>query len=60
MNTTKQADYVRTALRLPPELHKAVHELATQEERTFNGQIVACLRQLVASRSQIHCELAKR
>ncbi len=52
MNITKQVDYVKTSLRIPPELHKAVHELAKQEERTFNGQIVACLRQIVAGQCE--------
>lgn len=40
----KQSQYVKTALRLPPELHRAVHEAAQQQDRTFNGQLIALLR----------------
>lgn len=39
-----QKNYVQTAVRLPPELHKALHALAAKEERTYNGQIIAMLR----------------
>lgn len=44
MATEHQDDYTRTALRLPRDLHKAVHEAARQQDRSFNGQIVALLR----------------
>ena len=37
-------EYVATAIRLPPDVHAAVHEAAKQQERSFNGQIVATLR----------------
>lgn len=40
-----QVDHARTALRLPREMHKQVHEQAKKEDRTFNGQIVAMLRE---------------
>ncbi|MFM2254158.1 MAG: hypothetical protein RJB68_2495 [Pseudomonadota bacterium] len=39
-----QKDYVKTALRLPPELHAALHEAAAEGERTYNGEILARLR----------------
>lgn len=39
-----QDEYAKTALRLPRDLHKAVHEAARQQDRSFNGQIVALLR----------------
>jgi len=39
-----QKDYVKTALRLPPDLHAALHEAATAGERTYNGEIVSRLR----------------
>ena len=39
-----QDDYAKTALRLPRDLHRAVHEAAKQQDRSFNGQIVALLR----------------
>jgi hypothetical protein len=38
-----QADWQKTALRLPRELHKQIHDAAKQNHRTFNGQIVALL-----------------
>lgn len=44
----KQDEWVRTALRLPRELHAIVHEAAKVNDRTFNGQIVAALRKSVA------------
>ncbi|HEX7891439.1 MAG TPA: Arc family DNA-binding protein [Ramlibacter sp.] len=37
-------EYRATAIRLPPDVHAAVHEAAKQQERSFNGQIVAVLR----------------
>lgn len=40
----KQANFVKTAVRMPPDLHKAVHEAARKEDRTYNGQILAMLR----------------
>lgn len=39
-----QKDYVKTALRLPPDLHTALHEAAAEGERTYNGEIVSRLR----------------
>ncbi len=42
-----QADWVKTALRLPRDLHQQVHDEAKRQDRTFNGQIVAALRQAV-------------
>lgn len=46
MNIKKpsQKDYVKTALRLPPDLHAALHEAAAQGDRTYNGEILARLR----------------
>lgn len=43
-----QADWAKTALRLPRDLHQQVHEEAKRQDRTFNGQIVATLRQSIA------------
>lgn len=40
-----QADWVKTALRLPRDLHADVHSEAKRQDRTFNSQIVATLRQ---------------
>ncbi len=38
-----QADYVKTALRLPPTLHNRIHGAAERNHRTFNGEILARL-----------------
>jgi|JI6StandDraft_1071083.scaffolds.fasta_scaffold410456_2 hypothetical protein len=35
-----QDDFIRTALRVPPTLHKRLHEAATSNNRTFNAEIV--------------------
>lgn len=40
-----QTDWARTALRLPPDLHQLVHQEARTNDRSFNGQIVALLKQ---------------
>lgn len=39
-----QKDFVKTALRLPPDLHAALHETAKDSERTFNAEILHRLR----------------
>lgn len=39
-----QDDYIRTALRVPPELHARIHEAAKTNTRTFNAEIVARLQ----------------
>lgn len=39
-----QDDYIRTALRVPPTLHKQLHEAAASNNRTFNAEIVARLQ----------------
>ena len=38
---------VRYALRLPPDLHAALVELARREDRSLNQQLVYLLRQAV-------------
>ncbi|HED4877298.1 TPA: Arc family DNA-binding protein [Stenotrophomonas maltophilia] len=38
-----QADYVKTALRVPPALHQQIHQAAERNHRTFNGEILARL-----------------
>ncbi|MBT2333593.1 toxin-antitoxin system HicB family antitoxin [Variovorax paradoxus] len=35
---------MKTALRVPPDLHRALHEAATEAERTFNAEILHRLR----------------
>lgn len=40
-----QDDFIRTALRVPPDLHKQIHEAAEKSNRTFNAEIVARLQQ---------------
>lgn len=39
-----QQHFIKTALRIPPELHKAVHDSARAQDRTFNGQLLALIR----------------
>lgn len=38
-----QDDYIRTALRVPPDLHKEIHEAADKAGRSFNAQLVYLL-----------------
>lgn len=53
METSKPpADVVKTALRLPRDLHQQVHAEAKRQDRTFNGQIVATLRQATPQQAQ--------
>lgn len=47
-----QKDWVTTALRVPKDLHKQVHDAAKAEDRSFNGQIVALLREGIKARTQ--------
>lgn len=39
-----QDDYIRTALRVPPELHKQLHRAAFVATRTFNAEILSRLQ----------------
>jgi hypothetical protein len=39
-----QDDYLKTALRLPRDLHKQIHQAAEQEGRSMNAEIVARLQ----------------
>lgn len=39
-----QDDYIRTALRVPPELHAALHKAADESERSFNAEIIERLK----------------
>jgi hypothetical protein len=39
-----QDDYIRTALRVPPSLHKQIHEAAKAADRTFNAEILSRLQ----------------
>ena len=48
----KQDDYVKTAIRMPPDLHKAVHNLAKEQDRTFNGQLLAMLKEATNQHNQ--------
>lgn len=43
MKARTQDDYIRTALRVPPELHARLHEAAKDSGRTFNAEILARL-----------------
>ncbi len=41
----QQDDYIRTALRVPPDLHGSLHTAATTANRTFNAEIIHRLQQ---------------
>ncbi len=43
MKKSSQDDFVRTALRVPPELHARVHDEARKSGRTFNAQLIHML-----------------
>lgn len=44
MATNKPQDnYIRTALRLPKDLHSQIHEAAQADKRSFNSEIIARL-----------------
>lgn len=40
----KQTDFVRTALRVPPDLHQALHQATKKTERSFNAEIIHRLK----------------
>lgn len=46
-----QDDYIRTALRVPPDLHAQIHEAAKGNNRTFNAEIVARLQSTFSTTS---------
>lgn len=48
-----QDDYIRTALRVPPELHAQIHASAKANNRTFNAEIVARLQESFEPRANI-------
>ncbi|MDO4796249.1 MAG: Arc family DNA-binding protein [Brachymonas sp.] len=41
----KQDEFIKTALRVPPDLHKQLHEAAAANNRTFNAEIVSRLQE---------------
>jgi hypothetical protein len=47
---SSQEDYARTALRMPRDLHQAVHAAAKAEDRSFNGQLIALIREAISVR----------
>lgn len=47
-----QADWQKTGLRLPRDLHQQVHEAAKAEDRTFNAQIVVLVREGIRTRQE--------
>lgn len=49
---SSQAEYAKTALRLPRELHQAVHAAAKAQERTFNSQLIVLIREALARELQ--------
>lgn len=49
----KQDDYIRTALRVPPELHAKIHASAEDAGRTFNAEIVQRLQESFEPRQMV-------
>lgn len=43
-----QDDYIRTALRVPPDLHKQLHDAADAKGRSFNAEIIERLQESFA------------
>jgi hypothetical protein len=35
-----QSDFVKTALRLPPQLHQLIHQSAKKHQRSYNAEIL--------------------
>jgi hypothetical protein len=59
----QQDDFIRTALRVPPALHKSLHSAATAANRTFNAEIIARLQtsfEPVVQNSEIEAIVAER
>jgi predicted HicB family RNase H-like nuclease len=59
-----QSEYVKTALRLPPDLHAALHADADRAGRSLNAEILARLQenqsvQLAAELASIKLALRK-
>lgn len=53
-----QDDFIRTALRVPPNLHKSIHLAAKENTRTFNAEIVDRLQaSFVTARAERITEL---
>ena len=52
-------DYTGFLLRLPPELHKQIKELAERDVRSMNGEMVYALRRFVDSRAVYHVKKEK-
>jgi len=46
------AGEVKLMLRLPPELHAALKEIASAEDRSLNAQITRALREWVAEQER--------
>jgi hypothetical protein len=48
---SRQDNYVKTALRLPPDLHKQLLAAATENERSLNSEMIERLAASCASSS---------
>ncbi|WP_295541086.1 Arc family DNA-binding protein [uncultured Pseudacidovorax sp.] len=44
----EQSDFVKTALRLPPDVHAQIHAAADASGRSFNAEILARLQDSLA------------
>lgn len=54
--TKTQHSYVKTALRLPPDLHAELHMAAEAAERGFNAEILFRLRKSFKGRRAVQCK----
>lgn len=53
-----QDDFIRTALRVPPDLHKQIHDAARSSNRTFNAEIIARLQESFAKSNPSNSSVA--
>ncbi len=48
---SSQDGWARTQIRIPPDLHQKAHELAKEEGRSFNSQLVVFIREGIKLRA---------
>lgn len=60
MKRRSQDDFVRTALRVPPDLHAAIHEAAGKSGRTFNAEIVDRLQASFVEADVVEADIVHR
>lgn len=48
-----QDDFVRTALRVDPQDHRRIHELASRHGRTFNAELNVAIKSHISAHSEV-------